>query len=191
MPFTPSKDTIRKEAMERRAKLERLRIEFSLRVSRNFAASVPIPSGAAVSSYFAIGDEADPAGLESELRRRGHRILLPRVAGRNLPLEFHVWEQGAQLLRGGFGLWEPSRDWPKLAPDVLIVPLLAFDPEGYRVGYGAGYYDRTIRKLRENKKIIAAGFAFSVQEFEAVPHLAHDESLDWVVTESGAQQIRN
>jgi 5-formyltetrahydrofolate cyclo-ligase len=70
------------------------------------------------------------------------------------------------------------------------VPLLAFDMDGYRVGYGAGYYDRTIRKLRENKKIIAAGFGFSLQEFPAVPHLAHDERLDWVVTDTRAQQIR-
>ena len=186
-----SKDTIRKEALERRAKLKELADELSLRVSRNFAASVPIPPGAAVSSYFAIGDEADPAGLESELRRRGHQILLPRVTGRNLPLDFHIWEEGAPLHRGGFGLSEPSPDWPKLVPDVLIVPLLAFDMDGYRVGYGAGYYDRTIRKLRENKKIIAAGFGFSLQEFPTVPHLAHDERLDWVVTDTRAQQIRN
>ena len=191
MSLTSSKDTIRNQALERRAKLKELADELSLRVSRNFAASVPIPPGAAVSSYFAIGDEADPAGLESELRRRGHRILLPRVTGRNLPLDFHIWEEGAPLHRGGFGLSEPSPDWPKLAPDVLIVPLLAFDMDGYRVGYGAGYYDRTIRKLRENKKIIAAGFGFSLQEFPTVPHLAHDERLDWVVTDTRAQQIRN
>ena len=186
-----SKDIIRKEALERRAKLRGLGTELSLKVSLNFAASVPIPSGATISSYFAIGDEADPAALESELRRRGHRILLPRVTGRNQPLDFHRWEEGVQLHRGGFGLSEPSRDWPKFAPDVLIVPLLAFDPEGYRVGYGAGYYDRTIRELREHKTIIAAGFAFSVQAFEAVPHLAHDERLDWVVTDTCALQIRN
>jgi 5-formyltetrahydrofolate cyclo-ligase len=78
-----------------------------------------------------------------------------------------------------------------LAPDVLIVPLLAFDLQGYRIGYGAGYYDRTIRGLRERKNIVAAGFAFSVQEFEGVPHLAHDEKLDWVVTDAGAPEVRN
>jgi len=190
MPFSPSKDTIRKEALERRAKLKGSAAQLSLKLAENFAASVPLRSGAVVSSYYAIGDEADPAALESELRRRGHRIVLPRVAGRNLPLDFHLWEEGAKLVRGGFGLSEPSRDWPILAPDVLIVPLLAFDPEGYRIGYGAGYYDRTIRGLRERKDVIAAGFAFSVQEFEAVPHLEHDERLDWVVTETGAQRIR-
>ena len=191
MPFTPSKDSIRKEALERRAELREMVGELSLKISRNFAASVPIPSGAVVSSYYAIGDEADPAALESELRRRGHRIVLPRVAGRNLPLDFHLWEAGVPLLRGGFGLSEPSREWPMLAPDVLIVPLLAFDLQGYRIGYGAGYYDRTIRGLRERKNIVAAGFAFSVQEFEGVPHLAHDEKLDWIVTDAGAQEVRN
>jgi 5-formyltetrahydrofolate cyclo-ligase len=191
MPFSPSKDTIRKEAIERRAKLKALGAELSLKLSRNFAALIPIPSGAVVSSYYAIGDEAVPGALESELRRRGHAIVLPRVAGRNLPLDFHLWEEGAQLHRGGFGLSEPSRDWPMLAPDVLIVPLLAFDRQGYRIGYGAGYYDRTIRGLRDRKDIIAAGFAFSIQEFEAVPHLEYDERLDWVVTETGALRVRN
>ena len=191
MPLSSPKDTVRKEAFERRAKLKPRLAELSLEISQNFVDAVPVRPGAVVSSYYAIGDEADPAALESELRRRGHRIVLPRVAGRNLPLDFHLWEEGAQLLRGGFGLSEPSRDWPMLAPDVLIVPLLAFDPQGYRIGYGAGYYDRTIRGLRERKTIIAAGFAFSVQQFEALPHLAHDERLDWVVTETGAQRSRN
>ena len=149
-----------------------------------------MPAQAVVSSYWAIGDEADPFFLESELRRRDHPIVLPRVAGRNLPLDFHLWERGAELVRGGFGLSEPAREWPKIAPDVLIVPLLAFDGQGYRIGYGAGYYDRTIRGLRNSKSILAAGFAFAVQEFAGLPHLDHDERLDWVVTENGARNFQ-
>jgi 5-formyltetrahydrofolate cyclo-ligase len=147
--------------------------------------------GAVVSSYWAIGDEAVPAELEQELRRRGHRIVLPRVVARNQPLDFHLWEAGAKLILGGFGLSQPAPDWPKLAPDLLIVPLLAFDQEGYRIGYGAGYYDRSISGLRRTKPILAAGFAFAIQEFPAVPHLAHDERLDWIVTENTAWKIRN
>ena len=189
MSDIPSKEIIRKDAAERRALLKSQVAELSLALARQFLAEVPVPPNAIVSSYWAIGDEADPQFLESELRHRGHRIVMPRVAGRNQPLDFHLWETGAKLVRGGFGLSEPSRDWPKLHPDVLIVPMLAFDGAGYRVGYGAGYYDRTIRGLRAVKSVTAAGFAFAVQEFSELPHLAHDEPLDWIVTENGARRI--
>lgn len=185
----PSKEAVRKEAAERRGTLQAKIAELSAAVAQQFLAQVPVPPNAVVSSYWAIGDEADPQFVESELRRRGHRIVMPRVAGRNQPLDFHLWESGAKLVRGGFGLSEPSRDWPKLNPDVLIVPMLAFDGAGYRVGYGAGYYDRTIRGLRAAKSVIAAGFAFAVQEFSELPHLSHDERLDWIVTETGARRI--
>ena len=177
--------------MQRRAGLGSRRAELSVRICAQFLAAVPIPPDAVVSSYWAIGDEADPAALERELRGRGHRIVLPRVAGRKLPLDFHLWEAGAKLVRGGFGLSEPSREWPKLAPDVLIVPLLAFDAQGYRIGYGAGYYDRSIAGLRQVKHVIAAGFAFAAQEFAAVPHVEHDERLDWVATDRGAREFRD
>lgn len=189
MAVAPSKEVIRKEAADRRAALKSRIADLSLALAQQFLAQVPVPQNAVVSSYWAIGDEADPQFLESELRRRGHRIVMPRVAGRNQPLDFHLWETGAKLVRGGFGLSEPSRDWPKLNPDVLIVPMLAFDRAGYRVGYGAGYYDRTIRGLRAAKSVTAAGFAFAVQEFPELPHLAHDEKLDWIVTENGVRRI--
>jgi 5-formyltetrahydrofolate cyclo-ligase len=189
MSAVPSKELIRKEAADRRAALKSQIAELSLAVAEQFLAQVPVPQNAVVSSFWAIGDEADPRFLERELRRRGHRIVMPRVAGRNRPLDFHLWETGAKLVRGGFGLSEPSREWPKLDPDVLIVPLLAFDATGYRVGYGAGYYDRTIRILRAAKSITAAGFAFAAQEFSELPHFAHDERLDWIVTEKGARRM--
>lgn len=189
MSVTPSKEVIRKEAADRRAALKSQIADLSLALAQQFVAQVPVPQNAVVSSYWAIGDEADPQFLESELRRRGHRIVMPRVAGRNQPLDFHLWETGAKLVRGGFGLSEPPRDWPKLNPDVLIVPMLAFDRAGYRVGYGAGYYDRTIRGLRAAKSVTAAGFAFAVQEFPELPHHAHDEKLDWIVTENCVRRI--
>ncbi len=189
MSDVPSKELIRKQAAERRAALTSRIAELSQALAQQFLAQVPVPQNAVVSSYWAIGDEADPQFLERELRRRGHRIVMPRVAGRNQPLDFHLWEDGVKLVRGGFGLSEPSRDWPKLDPDVLIVPLLAFDGAGYRVGYGAGYYDRTIRGLRMAKSTTAAGFAFAIQEFPELPHLAHDEKLDWIVTENGVRRI--
>lgn len=183
------KANLRKEAAERRATLKVRVPELSRRIAQQFLRSIPTPPDTVVSAYSAMGDEADPADVVAELRRRGHRIVLPRVAGRNLPLDFHLCEAGARLVPGGFGLSEPSPDWPKLAPDLLIVPLLAFDADGYRVGYGAGYYDRTLRGLRSQKPIIAVGYAFAAQEFAAVPHLDHDERLDWIVTENGARKV--
>jgi 5-formyltetrahydrofolate cyclo-ligase len=190
MSFSETKDQIRKQAIERRTGLA-LRSELSQNVARNFLASIPVPPGAVVSSYFAIDEEADPSSLVAKLRQRGHRIVLPRVSGRNQPLDFHLWTGDTDLVRGGFGLSEPSREWPKLSPDVLIVPLLAFDRRGYRIGYGAGYYDRTLRMLRQAKEIVAAGFAFSAQEFVHLPHAEHDERLDWMVTDAGALKFQD
>jgi 5-formyltetrahydrofolate cyclo-ligase len=111
------------------------------------------------------------------------------VVGRGKPLDFHLVEPGVPLVPGGFGLSEPHRNWPKVEPDVLAVPLLAFDANGYRVGYGAGFYDRTLLRLRSSKPVLAAGFAFSVQEFCEVPHDENDQKLDWMATEIGAREF--
>jgi len=116
-------------------------------------------------------------------------VVLPRVVGRGKPLEFHRYEAGAPLVPGEFGLLQPARDWPIVDPDILAVPLLAFDGEGYRVGYGAGFYDRTLAGLRAARDVVAVGFAFAAQEFPEVPHDENDQRLDWIVTENGARQL--
>lgn len=188
MTIAASKEKVRTQALARRAALKGT-AELSRKLAQVFASSIPIAPSSIVSAYFAIGDEADPAPLLEALRRAGHRIALPRVVGRGKPLDFHLYEEGSQLVRGGFGLSEPSCDWPKVEPDVLAVPLLAFDALGYRVGYGAGFYDRTLSRLRAAKTVLAAGFAFSVQEFDEVPHDENDQRLDWMVTENGARQF--
>ena len=189
MTIAALKEGVRKEALLRRDALEGSVPELSRQLAQMFADSIPIPPRSVVSAYVAIGDEADPAPLLEILRGQGHIIALPRVVKRGLPLDFHVYEAGAALVPGGFGLSEPSRDWPKIAPDVLAVPLLAFDASGYRIGYGAGFYDRTLAKLRTSKNVLAAGYAFSVQEFAEVPHDENDERLDWMVTEKSARRF--
>src|ERR1051326_4575259 len=189
MNIAALKEATRQQALERRAALKLQVPDLSRTLARNFITHVPIPAGAVVSAYFAIGDEADPAPLIELLRARGHRIVLPRVAGRGKPLDFHLYEAGAKLVPGGFGLSEPARDWPLLDPDVLAVPLLAFDARGYRIGYGAGFYDRTLQRLRASKNIIAASYCFSVQQFADVPHDENDQRLDWIVTETGARRV--
>jgi 5-formyltetrahydrofolate cyclo-ligase len=158
-------------------------------MAEHFLRFIPLPKGAAVSAYVAIGDEADPAPLVAALRTRSHPIALPRVVRKGEPLAFHIYEPGAALVAGVFGLSQPAPDWPATVPDVLIVPLLAFDRRGNRLGYGAGFYDRTLRDLRSRKNVLAVGYAFAGQEAPEVPHHGDDEPLDWVVTEEGARRF--
>jgi len=187
MTIAALKEEVRRRALERRAFLKQSVPELSRRLAKVFVESVPLRPQSTVSAYVAIGDEADPAPLLEALRARGHRIVLPRVVGRGRPLDFHVYDPGAALVPGGFGLSEPSRDWPKADPDVLAVPLLAFDAQGYRVGYGAGFYDRTLARLRASGNVLAVGYAFAAQEFPDLPHDENDQRLDRMVTENGAR----
>ena len=189
MTIAASKHVIRGRALARRAALKDAVPELSRKLADNFMAAIPLTPDAVVSAYFAIGDEADPSSLLQRLREKGHRIVLPRVAGRGKPLDFHLYNGGAELVPGGFGLSEPSPQWPKLDPDVLIVPMLAFDPHGYRIGYGAGFYDRTLAKLRAARDVTAVGFAFAEQEFGPLPHDENDEKLDWIVTQHSARRF--
>ena len=190
MTIAALKEGVRSQALERRAALKPRVGELSRRLADKFLSEIPVPRGATVSAYVAIGDEADPAPLLRELRARGHIIALPRVTGRGKPLDFHRHDVGKALVPGGFGLLEPARDWPQAEPDVLIVPLLAFDALGYRIGYGAGFYDRALAKFRAARDVLAVGFAFAGQEFETVPHDENDQRLDWVVTENGARKFQ-
>lgn len=138
-----------------------------------------------VSGFLAIGDEIDPAPLLDRLGRLGWQVALPVMMGKALPLEFRVWKPGAPLVARMWGIREPGPEAPVAEPDVLLVPLLAFDRRGYRLGYGGGYYDRTLRNLRQRRNVVAVGLAFGFQEVDAVPHLDYDERLDWVLTPEG------
>ena len=189
MTIAVMKEQVRQDALAKRALLKQSVPELSRRMAEVFLSRIPLPPTAVVSAYVAIGQEADPAPLLERLRARGHIVVVPRVVGRGTPLEFHRYEAGAQLVPGGFGLLEPARHWPIVDPDILAVPLLAFDREGYRVGYGAGFYDRTLARLRAARDVVAVGFAFAAQEFPEVPHDENDQRLDWIVTENGARQL--
>ncbi len=98
---------------------------------------------------------------------------------------FRAWAPGDAMGRAVWGIAEPKADKPELEPDVLLVPLLAFDRRGWRLGYGGGFYDRTLAALRARKAIAAVGVGFDEQLIDAVPHLDYDERLDWVLTPSG------
>jgi 5-formyltetrahydrofolate cyclo-ligase len=144
----------------------------------------PAP-GAIVSGFSAIRDEIDPAALLARLHREGHRLSLPVMQGKGLPLVFRAWAPGDDMGRVQWGIAEPLPDRPELEPDVVLVPLLAFDGQGYRLGYGGGFYDRTLARLRAIKPVVAVGVAYDELKVDAVPHLHYDQPLDWVLTPSG------
>jgi 5-formyltetrahydrofolate cyclo-ligase len=184
------KQAMRAEARERRAILNASVQEAPRKMARQFLAAIPMLPNATVSAYFPVGDEADPLPLIEQLRAKGHAIALPRVAGvKHTPLAFHVYPPDARLIRHRFGMHEPVADWTIAIPSVVIVPLLAFDARGHRLGYGAGYYDATLADLRRGHDVMAVGYAYAGQEVPEVPADQHDQKLDWVVTEAGARRF--
>ena len=152
---------------------------------------IEIMPGAVVAGYSPIRSEIDPAPLMQELAARGMRLALPVITARDSPLGFRLWAANDKLLRGPLGILEPSPDAAELVPDIVLVPLAAFDRLGHRIGYGAGHYDRTLARLRDSKKIIAIGLAFAVQEIETIPALPHDVALDYVLTETQLFDFRS
>jgi len=140
---------------------------------------------AIVSGFASLPEELRAWPLLRRLQGEGRRLCLPVMQGKGKPLIFRAWAPGDVMDQGVWGIAEPKADKPALQPDVLIVPLLAFDAAGWRLGYGGGFYDRTLRSLRARKKIIAVGLAYDEQKIDAVPHLDYDERLDWVLTPSG------
>ena len=145
--------------------------------------------GAAVSGFSSLAEELDAAPLLARLARDGFRLALPAMQGKGKPLVFRAWAPGDAMHAGVWGIAEPKADKPVLEPDVLIVPLLAFDRNGWRLGYGGGFYDRSLRDLRTREAVIAVGLAFDEQEVDAVPHLDYDERLDWVLRPSGPLKL--
>jgi 5-formyltetrahydrofolate cyclo-ligase len=161
------------------------------RLAAHFLATFAPEPGAAVSGYWPGRSELDIRPLMEALHARGHPIGLPVVLGRGKPLLFRRWQPGDALEPKKFGLLEPYASAPELTPRVLLVPFLAFDREGYRVGYGAGYYDWTLAGLRSRAKVLAVGVGYAAQAAERLPHHDHDERLDAVVTEEGVLRFEH
>jgi 5-formyltetrahydrofolate cyclo-ligase len=144
---------------------------------------VQVPPGTVVAGFSAIRSEINPVPLLRRFAEAGAMLALPTIVRRGQPLTFRAFRFGEELARGQWGIREPKPDAPEVRPDVVIVPLAAFDRRGYRLGYGAGYYDLTLNALRAEKVIRAIGLAFAVQEIGEVPALSHDARLDLVLTE--------
>jgi 5-formyltetrahydrofolate cyclo-ligase len=150
-----------------------------------------IAAGSIVSGYSPIRSEIDPVPLMRALAEKGARLALPAVMARGKSLAFRAWSAGDRLMLGPLGILEPSPAAAELIPDIMLVPLAAFDRAGHRIGYGAGHYDYTLAHLRKMKPIAAIGVGFAVQEIEAVPALPHDVALDYVLTETQAFNFRS
>ena len=150
-----------------------------------------IAPGMIASGFMPLKSEINPLPLMRKLTDAGARLALPVVAGRGKPLIMRSWQWGEPLVPGVWGIREPPPTAPELQPDILLVPLLAFDRRSHRIGYGAGYYDLTIAQLRAKKPIAAVGIAFAAQEVEIVPRTAFDAQLDLVLTESETIDLRN
>jgi 5-formyltetrahydrofolate cyclo-ligase len=150
-----------------------------------------IASGTIVSGFMPMKTEISPLPLMKKLAGQGAHLALPVVAERGKPLTMRAWAWDAPLAAGVWGIREPMREAPEVEPDILLVPLLVFDRAGRRLGYGGGYYDLTIARLRARKAVVAVGLAFAAQEVAAVPTTPRDASLDLVLTERGVIDLRS
>jgi 5-formyltetrahydrofolate cyclo-ligase len=144
------------------------------------------PKEKSIAGYWPLGDELDCRPALEALAAAGAQVALPVVAGQGHALVFRQWKPGDVLEQGPFGTMHPTARAPVVTPRVLLVPLLAFDLDGHRLGYGAGYYDRTIAAFRANGNVTAIGLAYDVQRVDTVHADGHDQALDGVITNTGA-----
>ena len=152
------------------------------RLGLEFAALAP---GFVVSGYHPHRGELNALPLLARLASEGFMTALPVITGRGERLAFRAWIPGDAIARGVWEIAMPDPAAEVVDPDALLVPMLAFDARGFRLGYGGGYYDRTLLDLRRRKTVVAIGLAYAAQEMDSVPHGAHDAPLDYILTEKG------
>jgi 5-formyltetrahydrofolate cyclo-ligase len=179
----PTKAALRAEALARRGQVPAADAKaFAVHLAEAGGAFAAERGAKIASAFWAIDDEVATLPLLEGLAAREIATALPVMCGFGKPLEFRLWRPGGPLNAAKWGIMEPAPA-PEVFPDLLFVPLAGFDRTGNRVGYGAGFYDRTLRRLRQRQRIVAVGVAYSVQEFPAVPAEPYDEKLDFVLTD--------
>jgi 5-formyltetrahydrofolate cyclo-ligase len=184
MDLTEEKKILRANAADRRAKahVESAEIAPNRLILLEFPCS-PVAGYSVVSGFYPYESEIDVRPLLGKLGLEGWTPSLPVILGKNLPLEFRRWYPGELTVPGRWNIPRPVEDAPVVVPDVLLVPLLAFDRAGYRLGYGGGFYDRTLADLKPRKRVVAIGVAYAAQEVDFVPRGPHDEPLDFIMTD--------
>jgi 5-formyltetrahydrofolate cyclo-ligase len=184
--FEEAKAALRKQAHAARAALsDEHRDDAARAVAHHFFESIAFAPEDVIAGYWRIRDELDCQPILVRLMDGGQKVVLPVVQGDEQPLDLRVWEADAPLYEAGFGTLAPSDLAPRAEPDVVLMPLLGFDSSGTRLGYGGGYYDRTLAALP--KKPMLIGLAFAAQELASIPREAHDVPLHAVVTENGVR----
>jgi len=161
-------------------------------VARLFSQGIVLKENQIIAGYWPHKTELSPVPLLQQWSATGGACALPAMRGQERPLVFRHWEPGAALQRGNFGICEPAASAPEVTPGILLVPLLAFDRAGHRLGYGHGYYDRTLQALRQHSPVLSIGLGFAGQEVEGLlPSAPHDQPLDWIITEREAYCVKS
>jgi len=183
IPIDELKVELRKAALARRNAMSAEQRHAAAEAIAARAFPIPIAPGVIVSGFSPLKSEIDPLPLMRKLAAAGAQLALPVVAGRGKPLIMRSYAFGQPLNAGIWGIQEPAEDAAEVEPDIVIVPLVAFDRKGHRIGYGAGYYDMTINRLRQRNPVVAVGMGYSVQEVPEAPATSSDARLDLVLTE--------
>jgi len=153
----------------------------------NFLQNIPLERQNIIAAYYAMNNELKVLPLVEKLWAKNKKICLPSVIENNQPMIFRAWQRGDELIAGAHDIKAPNESAPILVPDIIIMPLVAFDKSGNRLGYGKGYYDRTIAQM--DKKPLLVGYAYSVQEVESIEYESHDMPLDYLVSEKEVRKF--
>ena len=186
-----AKATLRAAALTKRDALSDNKRAAAAKAIAKRGLPMAITPGTIVSGYSPIRSEIDPIPLLRALAAQGARLALPAVMARGKSLAFRAWSPDDRLMLGPLGIPEPSPAAAEVVPDIMLVPLAAFDRAGHRIGYGAGHYDYTLAHLRKVKAITAIGVAFALQEIVGIPAGPHDVALDYVLTETETFDFRS
>jgi 5-formyltetrahydrofolate cyclo-ligase len=187
----PTKADLRAEALARRDAISPDERQAAAEAIAARALPFEIAKDTVISGYSPIRNEIDPAALMRKLADLGAKLALPSVTARGHSLIFRAWLPGERLMLGALGIPEPSPAAAEVLPDIMLVPLAAFDQFGHRIGYGAGHYDFTFAHLRKMKPVVGVGLAFAAQQVSAIPALSHDVALDYVLTETKMFDFRS
>lgn len=183
------KNSLRKAALAVRKKAAAKAPDAGRRAAAQLLAAIRLKPGAVVSLYWPMRSELDTGHLFDLLDWAGHPTALPVLDAAGEPLTFRIWKNGDALGEAAFGTREPVASAAVAVPDVVVTPMLAYDNAGYRLGYGGGFYDRTLAGLRGAGEVLAVGFAYAAQEVPNLPIDEHDEKLDWLVTEKMVREF--
>lgn len=172
-----------------RREASKARPDAAKHAARIFMDHAPLPPGAIVSLYHPFRDELDTKPLAEALLDRGFQIALPVTPKDRGALTFRAFRDGDPLNPDRYGVMTPADTAPEVQPLLIVTPLLAFTRTGGRLGYGGGYYDRTLARLRAKGDILAVGYAFAAQEVEKMPLRKSDQRVDWFITEREAIEV--